>query len=300
MTRTFSITPPGRRRPRRGRAAPRRAPGPRSRRRAAPRSPSAPAGRRSRRCRPRRSPGSPPRRASAAVAATFGPCQRAVAVDVGIDDRRDAGVLEAPREVDGARRRVVSAQPSTATRPSRASMPTATRPGCAARRRAHQLGVAQRRGAEDHPRDALVEPAPRSSRGRGCRRRAAPGPRPRARIASTAAPFTGRPAKAPSRSTRCSHAAAGGGEGPRLRRRVVAEDRRLRPCAAQQPHALAVLEVDGGVEDHRARSGLRRRLIARPPAECKSPRRSAATAGTIPVGRRIGRPRPGPCASCAA
>ena len=55
--------------------------------------------------------------------------QRAVALDVGVDDRRDAGILEAQRQIERARSREVSAQPSTATLPSRASMPTTMRPG---------------------------------------------------------------------------------------------------------------------------------------------------------------------------
>ena len=41
------------------------------------------------------------------------------------------------------------------------------------------------------------------------------------------------------------------GEGPRLRRGVVAEHRRRAHVAPQKAHALAVLEVDCGVEDHR-------------------------------------------------
>ena len=42
---------------------------------------------------------------------------RAVAVDVGVDDRGDAGVLEAAREVDGRRRRW--SRPSPRPRPGR-------------------------------------------------------------------------------------------------------------------------------------------------------------------------------------
>ena len=82
--------------------------------------------------------------------------QHAVAVDVGIDDRRDAGILEGAGELD-ASMSDVSAQPSTATFPPRASMPTATCPGCARPPR-HQLRVAQRRRPEDHAGNALFEP----------------------------------------------------------------------------------------------------------------------------------------------
>ena len=55
--------------------------------------------------------------------------EHAVAGDVGVDDRRDAGILEAPAEFVGGHRPRSRAQPSTATGPSVASMPTAIRPG---------------------------------------------------------------------------------------------------------------------------------------------------------------------------
>jgi pimeloyl-ACP methyl ester carboxylesterase len=72
----------------------------------------------------------------------------------------------------------------------------------------------------------------------------------RARIASTAAPFTGVPAKAPFRSTRCSHSQPGGLERRGLRGGVVAEHGGGLHLAAQKPDALAVLQVDGGIQDH--------------------------------------------------
>ena len=53
----------------------------------------------------------------------------------------------------------VSAQPSTATLPSRASRPTATRPGYRFAACLHQRRIAHRRGADDDAVDALVEPA---------------------------------------------------------------------------------------------------------------------------------------------
>jgi hypothetical protein len=43
---------------------------------------------------------------------------------------------------------------------------------------------------------------------------------------------------------------AGSGEGAGLGRRVVVEHGRARHVAAQQAHGLAVLQIDGGVEDH--------------------------------------------------
>ena len=45
---------------------------------------------------------------------------------------------------------------------------------------------------------------------------------------------------------------AGGSEAPGLVGRVAVEQRRLRHVALAQPHAGAVLEVDGGVKDHAA------------------------------------------------
>ena len=84
--------------------------------------------------------------------------QRAVAGDVGVDDRRDPGIGEAPRRARRRRRSLVSAQPSTATRPSRASMPTTMRPGNRRAARRTSSGIAQRGGAEHDPVDAETEP----------------------------------------------------------------------------------------------------------------------------------------------
>ena len=50
---------------------------------------------------------------------------------------------------------------------------------------------------------------------------------------------------------------AGGGEGPRLRRGVVGEDRGPRHVAPHEPDASALLEVDRREEDHGAASGGR-------------------------------------------
>ncbi len=55
--------------------------------------------------------------------------EQAVARDVGEDDGGNTGILETPRDLQHRDLRDVSAQPSTATLPSRASSPTATRPG---------------------------------------------------------------------------------------------------------------------------------------------------------------------------
>ena len=98
---------------------------------------------------------------------------------------------------------VSSAQPRVATRPCRASIPTATRPGkarAAARTRSGSSTATVPRITRATPRDsqpsivAMSRMPPPSWQGT-CTA---------ARIASTAGAFTGRPAKAPLRSTRCS------------------------------------------------------------------------------------------------
>ena len=63
------------------------------------------------------------------------------------------------RAISSAVSSEVSAQPSTATLPSRASRPTATRPGKFRAASLHQRRIAHRRGADDDAVDALVEPA---------------------------------------------------------------------------------------------------------------------------------------------
>ena len=50
---------------------------------------------------------------------------------------------------------------------------------------------------------------------------------------------------------------ARGSEGPRLRRRVVGEDRRPRHVSLDEAHAGAALEIDRGKEDHGAAPGGR-------------------------------------------
>jgi uncharacterized protein (DUF2147 family) len=144
---------------------------------------------------------------------------------------------------------VSSAQPRVATRPARASMPTATRPGRRGRPRAPGPGL-DRDGAEDHAGEALRQPAsivamsrmpPPSWQGTSTA----------ARIASTAPALTGAPGEGAVEIDQMQPFAARVGEGAGLRRRIVAEDGGAIHRAAQQPHALAVLQVDRGIEDHR-------------------------------------------------
>ena len=152
-------------------------------------------------------------------------------------------------------------------------------PGMRARRRPHQAGVAQRGGAEDHPRDARA-PASASMR-RAVADAAAELHRHRDRGEDRLdrRAVDRRPAKAPFRSTRCSQRqpaaakarACAAGSSPKTVAPVH--------VAAQQPHAGAVLEVDGGVEDHR-------RLIARAWARGRKPPALHASAAAPPWRRR--------------
>ena len=70
------------------------------------------------------------------------------------------------------------------------------------------------------------------------------------RMRSTAATFIGLPANAPSRSTTCRCSKPCGLEGMGLRRRIAVEDGGARHVALLQAHAQAVLQIDGGKQDH--------------------------------------------------
>ncbi len=117
----------------------------------------------------------------------------AVAGDVGVDDRGNSGVGEPPSQIDRAHL-LVSAQPSTATRPPRASMPTTMRPGQSAAARRTSAG--SRNAAVPRTTRSI----PRSSHRSIAARSRMPPPswtlRSTARqIARTASPLTERPAK---------------------------------------------------------------------------------------------------------
>ena len=206
--------------------------------------------RRSRRGRPRRSPECRAASASASVASILRPFEHAVALDVGVDDRRDAGVLEAAAQ---ARRRDISevSRPALDRDRAVARVDADGDPaGIAPRRLAHEIRIAHRGGAEDDAARRRSRASPRSSPGRGCRRRAAPGSSTAARIASTACGVDGLPAKAPSRSTTCSQSKPCASKcracaaGSSLKTVACA----MSPC--YEAHAAAVLEIDRGEEDH--------------------------------------------------
>ena len=96
-------------------------------------------------------------RASAAVAATLGP-ERAIAVDVGVDDGGDPGVLEAAGEVDG--QRLGGLRPALDGDAAVAGVDAdGDAAGMGGGGAADELGVAEGRGAEDDAGDPLAEPA---------------------------------------------------------------------------------------------------------------------------------------------
>ena len=100
--------------------------------------------------------------------------EQAVAGNVGVDDGGDAGVLEAPRDVERGHLRGL--RPALDRDLAVAGIePDRDAAGKLARRRFDQLRIAHRRGADDDAVDALAEPALDRSPCRGCRRRAAPG-----------------------------------------------------------------------------------------------------------------------------
>ena len=121
-------------------------------------------------------------------------------------------------------------------------------------RRAHEVGVAQGGGAEDHAPDPAIQPGLDGGA-----------------VADAAAELHRDGHRGEDRLDRGGvHRPAGEGavevdemqpfaaralEGEGLGGGVLAEDGGAGHVAAQEPHAAAVLEVDGGVEDHAA--GLR-------------------------------------------
>ena len=128
-------------------------------------------------------------------------------------------------------------------------MPTTMQPGKSSRRLAHELRVAHGGRAEDHAVDALVEPGDDrveiADAAAELHRDVTA-----ARIASTAGAFTG---LACERSVQVDHVQpveSGCLEGACLRRRIDVEHGSFGHVALPEPHALPVLQVDGGKQDH--------------------------------------------------
>ncbi len=128
-------------------------------------------------------------------------------------------------------------------------MPTATRPGWRRAASRDQFGIADRHGAEDDAGDALVEPGVDAGM-----------------VADAAAELDGDVDRREDRlDRRAVHRAAGEGaieidhvepleagfgEGTGLSRGVRAKDGGARHLALLEADALAVLQVDGGEQDH--------------------------------------------------
>ena len=114
-----------------------------------------------------------------------------------------SGVVgELLRRARRRRRRLVSSQPSVATRPLRASMPRASRPGNLRHMSRNQSG----RLSAEVPSTSRDRPSSRSDSIVASSRMPPPSSHSMstaARMARTAARLTGLPARAPSRSTRC-------------------------------------------------------------------------------------------------
>ena len=103
------------------------------------------------------------------------------------------------------------------------------------------------------------------------------------RISSTAARLTGWPSTAPLRSTRCSHSQPALAKALAWAAGLSLNTVALRHVAAQQAHALAVLEVDGGKQDHGGAD------LARRPSLSSAGRPVALrTPGAAAVGRSTG------------
>ena len=102
------------------------------------------------------------RRPMATVGVDIDAAQRAVAVDVGVDDGRDPGIVEAQREVERAD--LAGLGPALDRDPAVARIDADGDPaGKSPAGRPHQVGFAQRHGAEDHPVDARARARPRWS-----------------------------------------------------------------------------------------------------------------------------------------
>ena len=122
--------------------------------------------------------------------------------------------------------------------------------GIEPRRLAHEGRIAHRRRADDDARDALVEPAATACACRECRRRAAPESSSRRGWPRPPRAFIGAPAKAPSRSTTCRYSKPCRSKARACAAGIVVEDGRRGHVALREAHALAILQVDRGKQDH--------------------------------------------------
>ena len=141
--------------------------------------------------------------ASAMVASRLSPCEHAVAGNIRIDNRRDAGVLKALGDIERFKLRAFRPALHRDLAVARIE-PDRDAPRKRLGGRLHQSRIAHRRRADDDAGDALVEPA---RDGRVIANAAAELDRNahRRKDALDRAAFIGWPAKAPSRSTICRY-----------------------------------------------------------------------------------------------
>ncbi len=176
------------------------------------------------------------------------PLEQPVAVDVGVDDSRDTGILEALRELRRAERRRL--------RPALHRNLPATRidanrdlPREGARRALHQLRVVHRHGAEDHALQPPAEPALDAGHVADAAAELHVEPRRRENGVHRRAVLRA----AGEGAVEVDHVQpgeAGVGKAFRLVRRVAVEHGGARHVALLEAHRVAVLQVDGGIEDH--------------------------------------------------
>ena len=174
--------------------------------------------------------------------------QQAVAGNIGEDDRGDPGILEPLRDFEGGDLRGLG--PAFDRDLAVAGVETdRDAAGKFPGRTFHKLGIAHRRGADDDPRNALGEPG-----------------LDRVQVADAAAELYRHGDRLEHRldRQRIDRLAGKGaveidhmqifealrGEAPRLRRRVEVEHRGARHVALFETHALAVLQIDRGKENH--------------------------------------------------
>ena len=205
---------------------------------------------RARRRRPRRSPASSARRGQRDGLLQVQPAQHAVAADIGVDDRRHAGVLEAQRQV--AARRSSRSRPSLRSRPSRRGHRCRRRCGRGSARQASRTSAGFFAAAL--PRITRRTPAASQASMPAMSRMPPPSCTGIVDGGEDGGDRRGVHRLAGEGAVQIDHVQPGEAgilPGARLGGGIVGIDRRLIHLAAAQPHALAVLQVDRRIERQR-------------------------------------------------
>ncbi len=186
--------------------------------------------------------------------ADVGAAHGAIAVDVGIDDRCDAGILEPAGEFGGIHLGLFC--PAARGDLAGAGIdPDRDLARKVLRRLSHELGVLHRRRAEDHARHASVQPVPRGGHVADA---AAQLDRNTHRIDDRfdCGAVDGAAGESSVQVDEVKPGATGVGKAACLVRRIVTEDRRGVHVPPEEADALAVLQIDRRVYDHALRPGL--------------------------------------------